>query len=75
VVASSTRPLGGGRGVARVDLFVAAWVARCPRINIAAASCAGTVSVFNTVSAREGRHANRKTHQGRARDADAKADQ
>jgi hypothetical protein len=75
VVASSTRPLGGRRGVALVDHVAAFGVADCPRVHITAACCPGTVSVFNTISARQSRHANRKTYQGRARDADIKADQ
>jgi hypothetical protein len=58
-----------------VDHVAAVGVAECPRVYITAFGCPGTISVLNTISAWEGRHANRKTHEGRARDADAKAGQ
>ena len=56
-----------------MDHVVAAGAAECPGVHHAAADCPGTVPVCKGISAWRGRHANRKTHQLRAWDADATA--
>jgi len=71
VVGSSARPLGGRRRVAFVDHVAAARVAEYSGVHITAAACPGAVPVFNTTHPRNGRHANGKTHQCRACDANA----
>src|SRR5207245_2499137 len=71
VVGSSARPLGGRRRLAFVDHVITAGAAECPRVHITAAACPGAVPVFNTTDPGNGRHANGKTHQCRACDANA----
>ena len=71
VVGSSARPLGGRRRVAFVDHVAAARAAENSGVHITAAACPGAVPVFNTTDPRNGRHANGKTHQCRACDANA----
>ena len=70
VVASSARPLGGHR-LALVDNLAGARAAGCPRINITATGCPGTVRLRGTSSPWKVGHASRETHKCHARDADA----
>jgi hypothetical protein len=70
--ASTTRFLGGCRGVALVHLVAAARAAG-RRIDSTAIGCARTLQPGNTGSSREGRHANPTTHHGHACDADTEA--
>ena len=69
MVLSSTRPLGGRRGVAPVDDIAAARAAELRRIDDAATHCAGTVHFSNAVSARKHRDANGAANDVRPSDA------
>src|SRR5438128_2988506 len=71
VVGSSARPLGGRRRVAAVDDVITAGPAEWPRVHITAAACPEAVPAFTTTDPGNGRHANGKTHQCRACDANA----
>ena len=71
MVGSSARPLGGRRRVALVDHVITAGAAECPRVHITAAACPEAVPAFTTTDPGNGRHANGKTHQCRACDANA----
>jgi len=71
VVGSAARPLGGRRRVAFVDHVASARAAESSGVHITAAACPGAIPVFNTADPGNGWHANGKTHQCRACDADA----
>jgi len=71
VVGSAARPLGGRRRVAFVDHVASARAAESSGVHVTAAACPGAIPVFNTADPGNGWHANGKTHQCRACDADA----
>jgi hypothetical protein len=71
VVGSPARPLGGRRRVAFVDHVAATRAAEYSGVHLTAAACPSAVPVFNTTDPGNGGHANPKTHQCRACDANS----
>jgi hypothetical protein len=57
-----------------VDFFAASRAAECAGIYITAIGRAGTFALRNPISSRGDRHANRKTHQFRARDTNGNSE-